>query len=185
MKGNMKTDFLRELGIEQEAINKIMAENGKDIEALKAQVSTLETEKANLSAQLTDANTQIERFKDLDIDGIKAAADDWKGKYEAAEAKAKADVEKLQFDHALSAALSKAKARDNKAVSALLDMGGLKLNNGEIVGLDQQLEMMKKEKSFLFEDGEGVPAIVRGTSGGTSVDDDAAVRAIMGLPEKK
>ena len=39
----MKTDFLRELGIEQEAINKIMAENGKDIEALKAQVSTLKT----------------------------------------------------------------------------------------------------------------------------------------------
>lgn len=39
----MKTDFLRELGIEQEAINKIMAANGKDIKALKAQVSTLKT----------------------------------------------------------------------------------------------------------------------------------------------
>lgn len=29
----MKTEFLKELGLEQDVINKIMAENGKDIAA--------------------------------------------------------------------------------------------------------------------------------------------------------
>ena len=45
----MKTDFLKELGLEKDVIDKIMAENGKDIEGYKAQVSQLETEKANLT----------------------------------------------------------------------------------------------------------------------------------------
>ena len=32
----MKTDFLKDLGIAQEAIDKIMAENGKDVEPVMA-----------------------------------------------------------------------------------------------------------------------------------------------------
>lgn len=81
----MKTDFLKELGLEKDVIDKIMAENGKDIEGYKAQVSQLETEKANLTQQLGDANTQIEGFRSLDVEGIKAAADEYKAKFEASE----------------------------------------------------------------------------------------------------
>lgn len=181
----MKTDFLKELGLEKDVIDKIMAENGKDIESYKNQVSTLTTEKSTLATQLSDANKQIEAFKDLDVDSIKATADDYKAKFEAAEAKAKADMEKLQFDYALTAALSGAKAREPKAVAALLDMEGLKLNNGEIVGLKDQLEKLKTEKDFLFESDDPAPSLVRGTGGTPPVNDDAAIRAIMGLPPKE
>ncbi len=37
----MKTEFLKELGLEQEQIDKIMAENGKDIAAEKAKALAL------------------------------------------------------------------------------------------------------------------------------------------------
>ena len=181
----MKTDFLKELGLEKDVIDKIMAENGKDIEGYKNQVSTLAAEKETLTTQLGEANTQIAAFKDLDVDGIKAAADDWKNKFETAEAKAKADIEKLKFDHTLAAALSEAKAREPKAVAALLDMEGLKLNNGEIVGLKDQLEKLKTDKDFLFESDAPAPSIVRGTGGTPPVNDDAAIRAIMGLSTKE
>ena len=181
----MKTDFLKELGLEKDVIDKIMAENGKDIENYKNQVSTLAAEKETLTTQLGEANTQIAAFKDLDVDGIKAAADDYKAKFEAAKAKAKADIEKLQFDDALSSALSGAKAREPKAVAALLDMEGLKLNNGEIVGLKDQLEKLKTEKDFLFESDDPAPSIVRGTGGTPPINDDAAIRAIMGLSPKE
>lgn len=181
----MKTDFLKGLGLEKDVIDQIMAENGKDIEGYKTQVSTLTAEKEALTTQLADANTQIEEFKELDVDGIRAAAEDYKSKFEAAEAKAKADIEKLQFDHALAAALSEAKAREPKAVAALLDMDGLKLNNGEIVGLKDQLETLKTEKDFLFESDNPAPSLVRGTSGTPPIDDDSAIRAIMGLSPKE
>lgn len=181
----MKTDFLKELGLEKEAIDKIMAENGKDIENYKNQVSELTKTKDSLTAQLTEANKQIEGFKELDIDGIKKAADDYKQKFEAAEAKAKADLDALKFDTALTSALSSAKAKNIKAVKALLDMEGLKLVNDKIDGLETQLKKVKEDNDYLFESDSKPPRIVGSTGGGAPDGDDAAIRAIMGLPVKK
>lgn len=181
----MKTDFLKDLGLEKDVIDKIMAENGRDIEGYKTQVSQLETEKANLTQQLGDANKQIDSFKELDVDGIKAAADEYKAKFEAAEAKAKEDLERLQFDHALSSALTSAKARNTKAVAALLDIDALSMKDGAIVGLDEQIKQLKADNNYLFEADEPVPKIVAPTGGTAPTTDDAAIRAIMGLPQKE
>ena len=41
----MKTEFLRGLGLEQDAIDKIMAENGKDVAAEKAKTTKAEGER--------------------------------------------------------------------------------------------------------------------------------------------
>ena len=73
----------------------------------------------------------------------------------------------MKFDYALTAALTGAKARNSKAVKALLDMDGLKLNDGKIIGLDEQLSQIKEENSFLFESDEPAPTIVKGTNGGS------------------
>lgn len=180
----MEREYLEGLKLDNDIIDKIMAEHGKDIDGLKQQVGTLEAEKESLAGQLGEANRQIEDFKGMDVEGIKKAADDWKTKAEAAEAKAKADVEKLQFDHALNAALSGAKARDARAVTALLDMEGLKLNNGEIVGLKDQLERLKTEKDYLFEV-DGIPKIVKGTNNNADTGGTDALRAAMGLGKKE
>src|SRR5699024_1435010 len=87
----MKREFLKELGLEDSVIDKIMAENGKDIEnakgdvsKLEAEIKTKEKELETLQGQLKKANEQIEEFKDMDIDAIKKAADDYKEKYETA-----------------------------------------------------------------------------------------------------
>lgn len=183
----MNKEFLKEFGLNQDAIDKIMAENGKDVETFRQQVSALGTDKKNLEQQLAGANRQIEDFKGMDVEGIRKAAEEYKAKFEAAEAKARADVEKLQFDYALNAALSGAKARDARAVTALLDMESLKLNNGEIIGLKDQLEKLKAEKDFLFEGegDEGIPRIVKGTNNNADTGGTDALRAAMGLGKKE
>ena len=170
----MKTDFLKGLNLSQEVIDKIMAENGKDIaaEQKKAEKITQERDGYKLKAesletQVNDANAEIQKFKDMDIDGIKQAADDWKTKAEKAKSDADAQISEMKFDYALSVALTGAKARNSKAVKALLDMDGLKLNDGKIIGLDEQLSQIKEENSFLFESDEPAPTIVKGTNGGS------------------
>lgn len=40
----------------------------------------------NLEIQVNDANAEIQKFKDMDVEGIRQAADDWKEKAEKAEA---------------------------------------------------------------------------------------------------
>lgn len=151
----MKTDFLKGLNLSQEVIDKIMAENGKDIaaEQKKAEKITQERDSYKLKAesletQVNDANAEIQKFKDMDIDGIKQAADDWKTKAEKAKSDADAQISEMKFDYALTAALTGAKARNSKAVKALLDMDGLKLNDGKIIGLDEQLSQIKEENGF-------------------------------------
>lgn len=102
----MKREFLKGLGIEgltDEIIDKIMSENGKDIskEQQKAEKSSQELE--NLKSQLEekdqlikDANSQIENFKSLDVEGTKKAADEWKTKFEQTQADLKAKEEEYK-----------------------------------------------------------------------------------------
>jgi hypothetical protein len=172
----MKTDFLKGLNLSQEVIDKIMAENGKDIavEQKKAEKVIQERDSYKLKAesletQVNDANTEIQKFKDMDIDGIKKAADDWKETAEKAKADADKQISQMKFDYALSTALTGAKAKNAKAVKALLDMDGLKFNDndGKIVGLDEQLAQIKADNDYLFESDEPAPEFVKGTNGGS------------------
>lgn len=170
----MKTEFLKSLDLSQEVIDKIMAENGKDIAAEQKKAEKVIQERdgyklkaESLETQVNDANAEIQKFKDMDIDGIKKAADDWKEKAERAQADADKQISEMKFDYALSAALTGAKAKNAKAVKALLDMDGLKFNDGKIVGLDEQLAQIKTDNDYLFESDEPAPEFVKGTNGGS------------------
>lgn len=180
----MKREFLKGLELPDEAIEKIMTEYGKDIEKYKAADETAKAEIEGLKTQVAEANAQIEEFNGLDVEAIKAKSEEWKTKYEQAQADAEKKLEQVQFDHALDSALSGAKARNAKAVRPFLDMEGLKLNNGEIIGLDKQLETLKADNAWLFEGEEDAPHFAAQTDGPKASGLDAA-RAIMGLPPEK
>ena len=73
----MKTEFLKGLNLSQEVIDKIMAENGKDIaaeqkkaEAVMQERDSYKLKAENMEAQVSDANAEIQRFKDMDVEGI-------------------------------------------------------------------------------------------------------------------
>lgn len=138
-----------------------------------------------LAEQLSEANGQIDAFKGMDIDGIKKSAEDWKVKAIQAESKRKADMEALQFDYALNGALGNAKAKNAKAVRALLDMDALTLNDGEIIGLSDQLEKIRSENDYLFDCNEAKPTFAMPTGGGIPKAEDNTLRAAMGLPTKE
>lgn len=179
----MTKEFLTKLGISEENASQILAENKKDCDGVSAKFGDYEDVKSQLSA----ANKQIEEFGKLDYEGLKKTADDYKEKLAAAQKESAAKLEKMQFDHILEGKLSERKPRNAKAVKALLDMEGLKLSNGEIVGLTEQLDKIAKENDFLFESSEPVPRYTgpAAGSGNTPVTDANSARAVMGLPPIK
>ncbi len=149
-----------ELFRQVEATLKGKGKDGKDIALAiandgsffpKAKFDEINDVNKTLKEQLEAANKQIEGFKGLDIEGVKKAAEEWKTKAEKAEAEAKTRIETLQFDHALESALLGARAKNAKAVKALIDADALKLKDGEIIGLSEQLEKLKADNDFLFE----------------------------------
>ena len=185
----MKREDLEKLGLNAEQIDQIMALHGKSVEKAKADLAALTTERDGLKKQLEDANAQIEGFKALDIEGVKKAADEWKAKAEQAQKDAEAQIKALKFDHALDQALAGAKAKNIKAVKALLSMEGLKLNDadGSIIGLKEQLEKIQAENDYLFESDQPAPKIVAGGQNNKSLAQDpfiAAFRRGAGLKQE-
>ena len=67
------------------------------------------------------------------------------------EANHKTEMEKLQFDYALEGALNSAKSKNNKALKALLDMDSIKYQEGKFEGLQEQIEALQKDASYLFD----------------------------------
>ena len=185
----MKREDLEKLELSKDVIDQVMAMNGKDIEAAKAKITTIEQERDTLKNQLTEANQQIESFKAMDIEAIKKSADEYKTKFEQAEADAKAKMNQLKFDHALDGALTEAKAKNAKAVKALLNVEGLKLTDeGAIVGLKEQLEKIKSENDYLFESETKPPKFTLGGNFGPPPVGDGFLAAVLkgaGLTEKE
>jgi len=184
----LTTDALEKAGLKPDVLDEIIVLHGKGIETQKAAVLTMTTENEALKSQLAEAGKTIEGFKKLDVDGIKAAADDYKAKFEQAQKDAADQLAALKFDHALEGALTAAKAKNPKAVRALLKADDLKLaDDGSIVGLKEQLEKVKSENDYLF-DGEGNPLKIVAGGGNHSVTGDpfeAAVRKGARLEQPK
>lgn len=186
----MNKEDLKKLGIEdEELIQKVIVLHGKDIETHKNSIQTVKSELETVKTQLSEANTTIEGFKKLNVDEIKKAADDWKAKAEQAQLDAQKQVGELKFSYALDSALAGAKAKNTKAVKALLKTEDLKLaEDGSLVGLKEQLEKVKAENDYLFETDEPAPKIVAGGGSGQPVITDSVVEAARkaaGLPVNK
>ena len=189
-----KKDLL-DLGLDEDAVQKIIIMHGKDIEKHKADLAARDDEAKALAAQLEEAGQAIESFKAMDVDAIKAAAEEWKSKAELAQQEAEQKITAVKFDHALQDALREAKARNPKAVKALLDLEKIKLSDeGGLEGLEEQLTAVKTDNDFLFEsvtpaeddddDDDPEPRIVTRTANNGVLADPivSAARKASGLP---
>ncbi len=105
----------------------------------------LETDLAARDAQLEElkkaAGTSEELKKQIETlqADNKKAGEEWQAK-----------VTQMQLDFAVERALAAAKAKNPKAVKALLDMEKVKLDGEQLLGLDEQLKELQKSDAYLF-----------------------------------
>lgn len=148
----MKREFLEGLGLEKEVIDKIMEENGKDINAEKAKTTAKDDEIKTLKEQVDTANKEIKSYKDMDIDEIKQSVETWKT---TAKEHEKA-YEKLKNDTALKDAVRAYDTVDEDVLMKLIDRDSLKFSEDGISGLKEQIEGLKEAKPYLFKEKSGL-----------------------------
>lgn len=149
----MKRKFLEDLGLETDAIEKIMAEAGKDVTSLKARVDDL-TEQINVKdTTISEKNNKITELEKVDVEAIKNA------EYERGKTEGSKEIEVFKKQNALDKALSKYKAKDTSILSKMLDMEKVKYNDKfEIVeGLEDQLNSIKQSHDYLFDNDKPLP----------------------------
>lgn len=147
----MKREWLKELGLEAEVIDKIMDENGKDVNKAKGETQTLKTENADLKQQLATANTTITELKasNTNNEALQAKVTEYEQTIETM----KADNQKKEFDLALENELIKLNVHSTKAARAELDMDKITYENGQFTGLKEQTDTWAQEKAFLIKTG--------------------------------
>lgn len=165
-----------------------MAEEIKETEITETRPETpaektySEADYTALQNQLSEANKTIQSFKDMDIDGIKKSADEWKQKAEA--------LEQAQKERDYSDQLDKFVASQNMKnaiyaahLKGLLKEAELKFDkDGSLIGGADIVQKLKNSCPDAFADDRPKPEFTASTPGNTvKTSDDDAVRRIMGL----
>ena len=165
-----------------------MAEEIKETEIKQEQPETpaektySEADYNALKVQLDEANQAIQSFKDMDIDGIKKSADEWKQKAEA--------LEQAQKERDYSDKLDKFVASQNMKnaiyaahLKGLLKDAELRFDkDGSLIGGADIVQKLKDSCPDAFADDKPRPEFVGSTPGNTvRTPDDDAIRRIMGL----
>lgn len=159
----MKTEFLKSLGIEdQSVIDAIMAENGKDINAVKSNTTKLETQVTELTNQLNDRDTQLKELKKSvkDNETLTAKITELETANQTSATEYEAKIANIQKTYAIENGVRDAKAKNVKAVMALLDTDKITFKEGKIEGLNEQIEKLTtgEDTAFLFGEVKQSPA---------------------------
>ena len=106
---------------------------------LEAQIKERDTQLADLSKNNKNNEGLLNQIKDLQALN-KQTTTDYENK-----------INQMQFDYALEGALTNAKSKNNKALKALLNMNSIKYQEGKLEGLQEQIEALQKDASYLFD----------------------------------
>lgn len=151
---------LEDLGLTKGQADSVMKINGDDIENAKGTASTeiknLQTEVEGLKTQVGDRDKQLETLKASAGDNadLKKQIEDLQTENATAKANHESELNQLKIDFAVEKALTGAKAKNIKAVKALLELNDAKLDkDGNVKGLAEQIEKLTSgdDTKFLFE----------------------------------
>ena len=180
----MKRKFLEDKGLSKEVIDDILDENSKDIGKVKAEVDDLKNEletakkdKEGLETQINETKATLSKLQKSkgDVESLQNEIKNLQTKNQELSDKHNSEMKALKIDIAVEKALSSAKAKNIKAVKALLnDLDKAELqDDGTVKGLDEQIKNLVKsdDSKFLFES-ESKPKFKGATTGDSGDDDD-------------
>jgi hypothetical protein len=149
----MTREELKALGLSDEQIEKIVDDYGKNYVS-KSQFNQKNEEAKHLKGEADTFKKEIEELKKTNKDNADLAAQIEKMKEDAKtrEQTYKANTKKMQIDSLVDLELIKNKAKNPKAVKALLvDLDKAEIVDGSIKGLDEQFKKLKETDAYMFE----------------------------------
>lgn len=147
----MKRDFLKNLGLSQEQIDKVMEENGNDINHEKQKSEEIKKQAQALEEQLEKANDTISKWNQLEPEKLQEQLAAITQAYEQEKADRAKEKKEMEQRNRLKEAVEQVGSRDADTLYKLLNVEDLKFTDDTIQGFEEQIEVLKKEKAFLFE----------------------------------
>jgi len=150
-------ELLKKAGIPEDKLDSTITDIGKELPKHfipKDKYNEAAEAKKKLEADLAARDTQLEELKKAagTSEELKAQIEQLQAENQKAAEEWQAKVAQMQMDFALERALTAAKAKNLKAVKALLDLEKVKLDGEQLLGLDDQLKALQQSDPYLFGD---------------------------------
>ena len=149
-----KEDFLK-LGLSDELANKAAEASAEELKGFipKSRFDEANEAKKQLEKDIAARDTQLEALKKVDAEGLKVEIERLQSENKSAKEKFEGELKQLQINNAVEKALIGAKAKNVKAVKALLDLNGVELDGETVKGLADQLKKLQEgeDSKFLFD----------------------------------
>nr|WP_319488483.1 phage scaffolding protein [uncultured Caproiciproducens sp.] len=131
--------------------SKVSAEIGKGFVS-RTDFNTANEAKKSLEGQIAERDKQIKGFEKLsgDNEALKAQLTSVQEANKTAKADYESNLKKVTLDSRVETALLGAKAKNTKAVRALLDESKISLDGENVLGLNEQVAALQKDASYLF-----------------------------------
>lgn len=153
----MERKFLEELGLDKEAIDKIMAQHGKDIEAHKTSAETATKDRDTYKGQLDDVSKKLKAFDGVDIEALRGEVDTLKKDMATKDAEYQGQLADRDFQALITAGITEAKGKNPKAIAALLDMDALKASKNQKEDAAAALKALAESDAYLFGEPDKTP----------------------------
>lgn len=157
----MERDFLEKQGLNADQIKAVMAQNGKETNALRddydRKLASLNDQVDGYKSQISDRDKQIKTLgsQAKDNEELKAKVAEFEKANKEKDKEWSSKLARQRKEFAVSTALSKAGALENKAVLPFIDTGKVSLDeNGNLLGFQEQVDAAKQNYGFLFKKDE-------------------------------
>ncbi|KEH91675.1 Phage minor structural protein GP20 (plasmid) [Clostridium botulinum C/D str. BKT12695] len=138
----------------------------KELETVNSSIKEYKKQLKDRDKQLNDLKDKAKDSEELsqEIEKLKADNEKTTKDYEA-------KLNQINFDTKFEKAIAEYKAKNPKALRALLDMEKVKLVDDTFIGLEEQVKVLKESDAYLFEEEQtgGTGSIGGGSS---SIDND-------------
>lgn len=189
-------EIMKEYGLElpedkKKDFEEAVLENYKTLSDYNNQKAALDAASEKLKTTeetMKGLNGKLEEYKDVDVSELKKKIEDLTEGLKQKDAEYQKQMADRDFEELLKDSISQAKGRNAKAITALLDVEKLKESKNQKDDVAAALKALSEQEDSKMLFGEpdpkpvGTGNLIGTVSGGTQTDDDAKLRAVMGLP---
>ena len=174
----MKKEELVKLGLTEEDADKVAEASEEELKGFvpKSRFDEVNEARKHAEESVKERDKQIEGLKESagDAEKLKQQIEQLQQDNKAKDSNHALEIKKLKIDNAVDSALNAAKAKNLKAVRALLDLDKAELDeNGSVKGLAEQIKKLSEaeDSKFMFES-SGKPKMKGAKTGEDGIDDN-------------
>lgn len=189
-------EIMKEYGLEvpkdkQKEFETAVLENYRTMSDYEKQKDALDNagEKLKTAEEtMADLKEKLEAYKDVDVSGLKQQIEDLTEDMKKKDEEHQRQLSDRDFEDLLKDSINQAKGKNAKAITALLDLEILKNSKNQKEDVAAALKALSEQEDskMLFGEPDPKPVgngnLIGQVTGGTQTDDDAMLRAVMGLP---